>query len=73
MYYVTKNYITEEFASEEDAYNYIIADLESHHLSYKKVYEQTDNDIQVIVFQYHTLYMEAYIIHKTMDLRTRRN
>lgn len=73
MYYVTKNYVTKEFASEGDSYNYIIADLESHHLSYKKVYDKTDNDIQVIVYQYHTLYMEAYIIHQTMDLRIRRN
>lgn len=50
MYYVTKDYITKEFATEVDAYNYIVSDLERHHLSYKKVCDKTDNDIQVIVF-----------------------
>jgi|GEM_PF-1783554 len=72
MIYVTQGYSLKEFETKEQAFDYIISDVSRHNLSYKQIYNKTDRDVQIIVFQYYTLYMEAYIIHKTMDLRTRR-
>lgn len=72
MFYVTHNYITKQFNDNNEAREYIFAEMDKHGLSYKQVFNKTHNGVQVIVFQYYTLYMETYIIHETMDLRDRR-
>lgn len=72
MIYVTHDYKTKEFESEQDARRYIIDDMNRQNLSYREVYNHSDEAVQVIVFQYYTLYMETYIVHRQFDLRDRR-
>ena len=72
MIYVTHDYKTKEFESEQDAYRYITEDMNRQNLSYREVYNHSDEEVQVIVFQYYTLYMETYIVHRQFDLRDRR-
>lgn len=71
MYYVTHGYLMKEFETEEQAKEYILSDMNKQGLSYQEIFSQTKNDIQVIIYQYYTLYMEVYTIHKKMDLRNR--
>ena len=69
MIYVTNGYITNQFETEEQALNHIKAEMDEEELSYKVVFDHTEGNVRVIVFQYYTLYMEAFIIHKEFDIR----
>lgn len=69
MYYVTHGYTMKEFETEKQVKEYILLDMNKQGLSYQEVFNETKNDIQIIVYQYYTLYMEVYTIHKKMDLR----
>ncbi len=69
MYYVTDHYNIIEFEKEEQAIQYINKDIQKHNLNFEKVYDHTENDIRVIIYQYHTLYMQTYLIHNKIDLR----
>lgn len=69
MIHVTHNYTTKKFDTEEKAMEYIKTEMDKEGLSYQSVYDHTENDIRVIVFQYYTLYMEAFIVHKEFDIR----
>ena len=69
MIYVTNGYITNQFETEEQALNHIKAEMDEEALSYKAVFDHTEGNVRVIVFQYYTLYMEAFIIHKEFDIR----
>ena len=44
-------------------------EMDEEELSYKAVFDHTEGNVRVIVFQYYTLYMEAFIIHKEFDIR----
>ncbi len=72
MIYVTHDYKTKEFEDENAARLYIEAEMKKQNLAYQKVFDKNDDGVQIIVFQYYTLYMEAFIIHKQFDLRDRR-
>ena len=69
MIYVTNGYITNQFETEEQALIHIKAEMDEEELSYKAVFDHTEGNVRVIVFQYYTLYMEAFIIHKEFDIR----
>ncbi len=69
MIYVTNNYKLNEFETEEKAFAFINTDVLKHNLNVEKVFDHTENDVQVLIYQYHTLYLETYIIHKEIDLR----
>ena len=69
MIYVTNGYITNQFETEEQALNHIKAEMDEEELSYKADFDHTEGNVRVIVFQYYTLYMEAFIIHKEFDIR----
>lgn len=69
MIYVTHDYITKKFETNDLAMNYITAEMKKHNLSYSLVFDHTEGDVRVIVFQYYTLYMETFIIHKQFDIR----
>lgn len=69
MLYVTHDYVTKDFESEQDAYRYITEDMKRQNLSYQEIYNHSDENMQVIVYQYYTLYMETYIVHRQFDLR----
>ena len=43
--------------------------LLKHNLNVEKIYDHTENGVQVLIYQYHTLYLETYIIHNKIDLR----
>ncbi len=62
MYYVTKNYQIEKFETIEQAFDYILKDIESHGLKFWKIYDNKDNGMRVIIFQYETLFLEIYVI-----------
>ena len=47
----------------------IEAYLKSYNLPYEQVFNKCDGKMQVIVYQYSTLYMETFIIHRTRDLQ----
>ena len=38
--------------------------LKKNNLSYEKIFDRCDGKMQVIVYQYSTLYMETFIIHR---------
>ena len=69
MIYVTHGYTTKQFETDEQALNHIKAEMDEEELSYKAVFDHTEGNVRVIVFQYYTLYMEAFIIHKEFDIR----
>ena len=69
--YLTKRYRTKKFETKEEIFNYIKQDLDQHKLSYKLVFKTIKKDIEIYVYQYHTLYMEMYMIHKDFDLSNR--
>lgn len=73
MIYVTKGYVLKEFESKEKALEFIKQDLDQHKLNYKLIYKETNEDLEVLVYQYHTLYMEMYIIHNEINLRDKRS
>ena len=73
MVYLTKDYVMKEFETKEKALEYIKQDLDQHNLSYKLVYRDVQEDVEILIFQYWTLYMEFYIIHKEIDLRETRS
>ena len=73
MVYLTKDYVMKEFESREKALEYIKKDLDQYNLSYKLVYRDVQEDVEILIFQYWTLYMEFYIIHKEIDLRETRS
>ncbi len=69
MIYVTNNYTMYEFNTEKEVFDFINTDVLKHNLNVEKVYDHTENGVQVIIYQYHTLYLETYIIHDKIDLR----
>ncbi|MBE5758207.1 MAG: hypothetical protein E7345_04745 [Clostridiales bacterium] len=69
--YLTKGYVTKKFETKEEIFNYIKQDLDQHKLSYKLVFKIIKKDIEIYVYQYHTLYMEMYMIHNDFDLSNR--
>ena len=73
MIYLTKDYVMKEFENREKALEHIKKDLDQHNLSYKLVYRDVQKDVEILIFQYWTLYMEFYIINKEIDLRETRS
>lgn len=69
MIYVTNGYTMYEFTTEKQAFDFIHTDVLKHNLSVEQIYNHTENDVQVLIYQYHTLYLETYIIHHKIDLR----
>lgn len=66
---VSHGYVIKEFATENEVSAYIAKELDQHNLSYRKVYDHAENEMRVLVYQYHTLYTEVFIIHDDYDLR----
>ena len=66
MIYVTHGYTTKQFETDEQALSYVKAEMDREELSYLPVYEY---GVRVIVYQYYTLYMETFILHKQFNLR----
>lgn len=66
---VSHGYVIKEFADEDEVSAYIAKELDQHNLSYRKVYDHAENGMRVLVYQYHTLYTEVFIIHDDYDLR----
>ena len=58
-----------QFETQEQAERYIKDSMEQAGLSYKLVFVAVQNDVEVRIYQYWTLYKEVYIIHKEIDLR----
>lgn len=65
---VSNGYVIKEFGSIDEVYAHIEKEIGKHNLSYKKVYDHTENEIRVVIFQYCTLYTEVFIIHENYDL-----
>jgi len=66
---LTHGYETEECYTPNEPFEKIEAYLKSHNLPYNQVFNKCDGKMQVIVYQYSTLYMETFIIHRTRDLQ----
>lgn len=66
---VSHGYDIKEFGSIDEVSEYIEKQLTQHNLSYAKVYDHTENEMRVVVYQYHPLYTEVFIIHDDYDLR----
>ena len=64
---LTHGYETEKCSSMEDAMQKIETYLKKFNLSYKQVFNQCNGAMQVIVYQYSTLYTETFIIHRTRE------
>lgn len=72
MIYVTQGYKLKEFENKEKALEYIKQDLDKHKLNYKLIYKSSDEDLEVLIFQYNTLYMEVYVIRNEINLINKR-
>ena len=66
---LTHGFKTEKCYTPNEPFEKIERDLKSINLSYKQVFNKCDGKMQVIVYQYPTLYMETFIIHRTRDLQ----
>lgn len=73
MIYLTKGYTIKDFKTKEQAFEYIKQDLDQHKLNYNLVFQANKKDIEIYVYQYHTLYTEIYMIHKDLNLRDKRS
>jgi len=73
MIYLTKGYIIKKFENRNKALEFIKQDLEQHKLNYMLIYKDVNEDMEVLIYQYHTLYMETYIIHKELNLKDKRS
>ena len=73
MIYLTKGYIIKEFEDRNQALDFIKQDLDQHKLNYKLIYKDINEDMEVLIYQYHTLYMETYIIHTELNLKDKRS
>lgn len=69
MIYVSKGYTIKEFDNQEKAMNFIQNDMANQQLSFEKIFDEQNDKMRIIVFQYFTLYTETYIIHENLDLR----
>ena len=50
MVYLTKDYVMKEFETKEKALEYIKQDLDQHNLSYKLVYRDVQEDVEILIF-----------------------
>ena len=66
---LTHGYKTEKCYTPKEPFEKIENYLKTINLSYKQVFNKCDGKMQVIVYQYSTLYMETFIIHRTRDLQ----
>lgn len=66
---LTHGYETEECYTPTEPFEKIEQYLKSHNLPYNQVFNKCDGKMQVIVYQYSTLYMETFIIHRTRALQ----
>lgn len=66
---LTHGFKTEKCYTPKEPFEKIERYLKSINLSYKEVFNKCDGKMQVIVYQYSTLYMETFIIHRTRDLQ----
>ena len=57
-----------QFETQEDAEKYIKDSMDQAGLSYKLVFVEKRENVEVRIYQYWTLYKEVYIIHKKIDL-----
>lgn len=69
MVYVTTGYLMKQLESQEQAEKYIKDSMDQARLSYKLVFVEKRENVEVRIYQYWTLYKEVYIIHKEIDLR----
>lgn len=69
MIYVSKGYTIKEFDNQEKAMEFIQNDMTNQQLSFEKIFDEQNDKMRIIVFQYFTLYTETYIIHENLDLR----
>lgn len=69
MIYVSKGYTIKEFDNKEKAMEFIQNDMTNQQLSFEKIFDEQNDKMRIIVFQYFTLYTETYIIHENLDLR----
>ena len=66
---LTHGYETQECYTPEEPFQKIHEYLKSFKLPYTEVFNMCNGNLQVIVYQYSTLYMETFIIHRTRDLQ----
>ena len=66
---LTHGFKTEKCFTPKEPFEKIESYLKSHSLGYKCVFNQCNGIMQVLVYQYDTLYMETFIIHRTRDLQ----
>lgn len=69
MIYVSKGYTIKEFDNQEKAMEFIQNDMTNQQLKFEKVFDEQNDKMRIIIFQYFTLYTETYIIHENLDLR----
>ena len=64
--YLIHNYNNKHFDTIEECKKAIANDLNQHNISYEKVLDIEDNTLncEILMFQYHTLYSEIYVILK---------
>lgn len=67
MVYVTHRYKVKEYETEEDAVAQIHNEMSA--MTSKKIFDETKNGIHVMIFQWWTLYIEEYVISKSIDMR----
>ena len=72
-YKVTNNYTTLGFNTLAECYEYINNQMKKNNIKFKRIYNRhifTKNKLfmQVIIYQYQTLYMETFIIHEDYNL-----
>ena len=66
---LTHGFKPEKCYTPNEPFEKIESYLKSINLSSKQVFNKCDGKMQVIVYQYSTLYMETFIIHRTRDLQ----
>ena len=66
---LTHGYETYECKTAQEPFEKIESYLKKQGLAYEQIFNQCNGKMQVIVYQYSTLYTETFIIHRTRDFQ----
>ena len=64
MIYLTDSQNIIEFENKQQALEHISNEIKRYRLGFIKVYDHTENNIQVIIYQFKGIYLKTYILQE---------
>lgn len=67
--YLINGYNIKEFETKDQALDHIKKDVEQYNLNVQLVYHKVEKNLEIYIYQYHTLYMETYVLLNELNIR----